>query len=92
MIDAWNTFVVLVLTALAAPTDMQFASVAVAVTVAAVALVALTLAGHALAPHQAMASVFARHGAGRAPTPAQNNPAAAGHPRPRAPGYAAIAA
>ena len=92
MIDACKAFSALVLTLLTAPTDTQFVSVAVAIAVVAVALVALTLAGHAIAPHLTMTNVFARHGAGRAPTPAQNDPDAPGHPRPRAPGFAAYAA
>lgn len=90
--DAWNAFAVLVLTVLGAPTNTEFVTVAVAITVVAVALIALALASHSLAPHLALSGVFARHGAGRAPTTAQSDPGAAGHPRPRAPSSAAFAA
>lgn len=90
MIDAWSSFMLMVLSLVGAPADVQFA--AVAVVVIAVALIALVVAHHATSPLVTGATVFARHGAGRAPTTAQSDPDAPGHRRPRAPGYAAFAA
>ncbi|WP_052460609.1 DUF6412 domain-containing protein [Microbacterium gorillae] len=93
MIDAWHALVLNLFTILVgAPLSAQSAVLALAVALVAVALLAVMLSAAGQTPFAETRSVFARHGAGRAPTPAQSDPDAPGHARPRAPGIAASAA
>ena len=65
---------------------------AIAVALVAVAFRVVTVRIVAPLARSDVRAVFARHGAGRAPTAVQSDPDAPGRWRPRAPGSAVLAA
>lgn len=86
MTNVLDSLLLSLLFVLGSPTDTQLAMATIAVALLAVAFLSIALRVNTALPSSDVRSVFARHGAGRAPTPVQSDPDAPGHARPRAPG------